>query len=239
MPKPLTMWITTNWKILEEMGIPDHHTSTLRNLYAGQETTVRTGRGTRDWFQIGKGVCPGCRLSPCLFNFYADFLGQEDPLEKEMATHSSTLAWKMLWTEESDRLQSMGSQRVWYNWVTELDWDRQLCLRDGNLREGHISCYHTRTIGGLSDPHLHPKHPSCFQFPKGWIPSPQEDRGTISLASLAWKLVSLIWFYVCLTKSNAVKSKQKTPSVSFDDGNWSPFLLWQGRKPLKTHFQLK
>ena len=59
-------------------------------------------------------------FSPCIFNFYADFLGQEDPLEKEMATHSSTLAWKMLWTEESDRLQSMGSQRVGHDSATSL-----------------------------------------------------------------------------------------------------------------------
>ena len=56
MPKPLTVWIITNWKILKEMGIPDHLTCLLRNLYAGQEATVRTGHGTTDWFQIGKGV---------------------------------------------------------------------------------------------------------------------------------------------------------------------------------------
>ena len=65
MPKPLTVWITTNWKILKEMGIPDHLTCLLRNLYAGQEATVRTGHGTKDWFQIGKGVRQGCILSPC------------------------------------------------------------------------------------------------------------------------------------------------------------------------------
>ena len=58
MPKPLIVWITTNWKILKEMGIPDHLTCLLRNLYAGQEATVRTGHGTTDWFQIGKGVSP-------------------------------------------------------------------------------------------------------------------------------------------------------------------------------------
>ena len=57
MLKPLTVWITTNWKILKEMGIPEHLTCLLRNLYAGQEATVRTGHGTMDWFQIGKGVC--------------------------------------------------------------------------------------------------------------------------------------------------------------------------------------
>ena len=69
-PKPMTVWITTNWKILQEMGIPDHLTFLLRNLYAGQETTVRTRHGRTDWFQIGKGVCQGCILSPCLFNIF-------------------------------------------------------------------------------------------------------------------------------------------------------------------------
>ena len=65
MPKPLTVWITINWKILKEMGIPDHLTCLLRNLYAGQEATGRTGYGTTDWFQIGKGVHQGYILSPC------------------------------------------------------------------------------------------------------------------------------------------------------------------------------
>ena len=71
MPKSLTVWITTNWKILQEMGISDYLTCLLRNLYAGQEATVRTGHETADWFQIGKGVHQGCILSPCLFNLYA------------------------------------------------------------------------------------------------------------------------------------------------------------------------
>ena len=62
------------WKILKEMGIPDHLTCLLRNLYAGQETRVRTGHGTTDWFQIGKGVCQGCILSPCLFNLYTEYI---------------------------------------------------------------------------------------------------------------------------------------------------------------------
>ena len=62
------------WKILKEIGIPDHLTCPLRNLYAGQEATVRTGHGTMDWFQIGQGVCQGCILSPCLFNLYADYI---------------------------------------------------------------------------------------------------------------------------------------------------------------------
>ena len=72
MPKPLTVWITTNWKILQEMGILDHLTCLLRNLYAGQEATVGTGHGKTDWFQIGKGVHQGCMLSRCLFNLYAE-----------------------------------------------------------------------------------------------------------------------------------------------------------------------
>ena len=102
----------------------------LRNLYAGQGATVRSGHGTTDWFQIGKGVRQGCILSPCLFNFYAEYIMRNAGLEeaqagikiagrninnlryaaeKAMATHSSTLAWKIPWTEEPGRLQSMGS----------------------------------------------------------------------------------------------------------------------------------
>ena len=70
------------WKILEEMGIADHLTCLLRNLYAGQEVTVRTGHGTTDWFQIGKGVCQGCILSPCLFNLYAEYIMRNTGLEE-------------------------------------------------------------------------------------------------------------------------------------------------------------
>ena len=131
------------------MGVPDHLTCLLRNLYAGQEATVRTGHGTTDWFQIGKGVRQGCILSACLFNLHAEyimrkagldeaqagiktaarntiaqlvknlpamqeiwvlFLGREDALEEEMATHSNILAWRIPRTEEPGRLQSMGSQ---------------------------------------------------------------------------------------------------------------------------------
>ena len=64
------------WKILKEMGIPHHLTCFLRNLYAGQEASVRTGHGTTDWFQIRKGACQGCILSPCLFNLYAEYIMQ-------------------------------------------------------------------------------------------------------------------------------------------------------------------
>ena len=82
MPKALTVWITTNWEILQEMGIPDHMTCILRNLYAGQEATVRTGHGTTDYFQIGKGVRQSCILSPCLFNFYAEYIMRNAGLEE-------------------------------------------------------------------------------------------------------------------------------------------------------------
>src|SRR5574341_457549 len=86
MPKPLTVWITINCgKFLKEMGIPDHLTCLLRNLYAGQEATVRTGPGTTDWFQIGKGVCQGCILSPCLINFYAEYIMRNAGLEETQA----------------------------------------------------------------------------------------------------------------------------------------------------------
>ena len=74
MPKPWTVWITRNWKILQEMGIPDHLTCLLRNLYAGQEATVRTGHGKTDCFQRGRGGHQGCILSPCLFNLYAEYI---------------------------------------------------------------------------------------------------------------------------------------------------------------------
>ena len=73
MPNPLTVWITINSGILNEMGIPYHLTYLLRNLYASQEPTIRPGHQTIDWFQIGKGVCQGCILSPCLFNLYAEY----------------------------------------------------------------------------------------------------------------------------------------------------------------------
>ena len=83
--KPLTVWMTINWKILKEMGIPDHLTFLLRNLYAGEEATVRTGHGMTDWFQTGKGVRQGCILSPCLFNFCAEYIMRNVGLEEAQA----------------------------------------------------------------------------------------------------------------------------------------------------------
>ena len=89
MPKPLTVWITTNWKILQEMGKPDHLTCFLRNLYAAQEATVRTGHGTTDWFQIRKGVGQGCILSPCLFKLHAEYIMRNARLDEAQAAIKS------------------------------------------------------------------------------------------------------------------------------------------------------
>ena len=85
MPKPLTVDHNKLWKILIEMGIPDHLTCLLRNLYAGQEATVRTGHGTTDWFQTGKGVCQSCILLPCLLNLYAEYIMQNAGLDEAQA----------------------------------------------------------------------------------------------------------------------------------------------------------
>ena len=85
MLKPLIVRITENWKILEEMGIPDHLTCILRYLYSGQEATVRIGHGTMDWFKIGKGVCQGCILSPCLFNLHAEYIMWNARLDEAQA----------------------------------------------------------------------------------------------------------------------------------------------------------
>ena len=89
MPKPSTVDHNKLWKILKEMGIPDHLTSLLRNLDAGQEATVRTGHGATDWFQIGKRVCQGCILSPCLFNLYAEYIMRNTGLEE------AQLEWRL------------------------------------------------------------------------------------------------------------------------------------------------
>ena len=85
MPKHLTVWITINWKVLQEMGISDHPTYLLRNFYADQEATFRTGHGTTKWFQIGKGVPQSCILLPCLFNLYAEYIMRNAGLEETQA----------------------------------------------------------------------------------------------------------------------------------------------------------
>src|SRR5574340_261495 len=85
MPKPLTVDHNKLWKILQEMGIPDHLTCLLRNLYAGQEATVRTKHRTTDWFQIRKGLCQGCILSPCLFKLYAEYIMRNAGLDESQA----------------------------------------------------------------------------------------------------------------------------------------------------------
>ena len=83
--KHLTVWITTNWKTLQEMGPPDHLTCLLKNLCAGQEATVRTGHGTTDWFKIGERARQGCILSPCLFKLYAEYIMRNAGLEETQA----------------------------------------------------------------------------------------------------------------------------------------------------------
>ena len=91
------------WKILKETGIPDHLTCLLRNLYACQEATVKTGHGTADWFQIGKGVHQGCILSPCLFNLYAEYIMQNDGLDEAIA--GIKIAWILYNNVEWKRAQ--------------------------------------------------------------------------------------------------------------------------------------
>ena len=83
--KPLTVDHSRLWKILKEMGIPNHLTCLLRNLYAGQEATVRTGHGTTDWFQIGKGMHQGCIISLCLFSLYAEYIMRNASLDEAQA----------------------------------------------------------------------------------------------------------------------------------------------------------
>ena len=82
MLKLLSLWITTNWKILKEMGISEHLTCLLRNLYAGQEATIKIGHGTMDWFKIGKVICQSYILSPCLFKLYAEYTIRNAGLEE-------------------------------------------------------------------------------------------------------------------------------------------------------------
>ena len=114
------------WKILKEMGIPDHLTRLLRNLYAGQEAAIRTGHGTTDWFQIGKGVRQGCILSTCLFNFYAEYIMRNAGLEEAQPgikiagrninkfryAGDTTLKWR-----ETEEPLDESEKREWKSWL--------------------------------------------------------------------------------------------------------------------------
>ena len=120
MPNPLTVWITTNRKILKEMGTLDHLTCLLRNLCASQEAIVRTGHGTTDRFQIGKRVSKGCILSPCLFNIYAEYIMRNAGLEeaqdgiKIAGRNFSNLRYAddtTLMTESKEELKSLDERR--------------------------------------------------------------------------------------------------------------------------------
>ena len=115
----LTYLMSSVWKILKEMGIPDHLTGLLRNLYAGQEATVRPGHETAHWFKIGKGVCQGCMLSPCLFNLYAEYIMQmpgwmkpklESKLPGEISITSDTQMTPPLWQKAKN------SRAYWWKW---------------------------------------------------------------------------------------------------------------------------
>ena len=117
MPKTLTVWIYNKlWKILKEMGIPDHLTCLLRNLYAGQEAMVRTRHGRTDWFQIGKGVHQGCILAPCLFNLYAEYIMWNSGMDEaqagiKIAGRNMLLIWNaddtILMAESEEELKSL------------------------------------------------------------------------------------------------------------------------------------
>ena len=113
MPTPLTVWIIINWKILKEMGIPYHLTHLLKNLHAGQEAAVRTGHGTTDWFQIGKGGRQGCILSACLCNLYAEYIMRNAGLDEagikiaERNTNNLRYADDTILMAESEELKSL------------------------------------------------------------------------------------------------------------------------------------
>ena len=109
----LTVWIITNCKVLKEMGIPDCLTCLLKNKYAGQEATGRTGHGTTDWFQINKGVCQGCIFSPCLFNLYAEYIMWNARLDEAQAGIKTTrrninnLRYATLMAESKEKLKNL------------------------------------------------------------------------------------------------------------------------------------
>ena len=127
MPKPLTVWITTV-NILQEMGIPDHLICLLRNQYTGQEATARTGHGTTDWFQIGKGVHQGCILSPCLFNLHAENIMRNARLDEAQAgikitakniSNLEICRWHHPYGRKQRTEESLdeSERREWKNWL--------------------------------------------------------------------------------------------------------------------------
>ena len=129
MLKHLTMWITTNWENSSRDGKPDHQICLLRNLYAGQEATVRTGYGITDWFQSGKGIHQGWILSPCLFNLYAEYIMRNTRLDESLAgiktagRNINNLRYAddtTLMAESKEQLRSLlneGGRREWKSWV--------------------------------------------------------------------------------------------------------------------------
>ena len=158
MPKPLTVWITINWKILKEMGIPGHLTCLFRNLYVGQEATIRTGHGTTDWFQIGKGVCQGCILSPCLFNFYAEYIMRNAGLEEaqleskllgEMSTTSYMQMTDHFMAESEEELKNLlmkvkeGSEKV----GLKLNIQKMKIMASGPITSWQINGEAVETVG--------------------------------------------------------------------------------------------
>ena len=128
MPKPVTVWITTNSKILQEMGIPHHLTCLLQNLYAGQEAVDRTRHETIYWFQIGKGVCQGWILSPWLFNLYSEYIIQNARLDEAQAgikiarKNINNLRYvydNTLMAESKEELETLneGERGEWKSWL--------------------------------------------------------------------------------------------------------------------------
>uniref|UniRef100_A0A452EMJ4 Interleukin-1 receptor accessory protein-like 1 n=1 Tax=Capra hircus TaxID=9925 RepID=A0A452EMJ4_CAPHI len=156
-PKPLTVWITTNWKILKEMGIPDHFTCLLRNLYANQEARVRTGHGTTEWFKIGKGVHQGCILSPGLFNlyFYNTFLSLLSTGDSANLTcraffgYSGDVSPLIYWMKGEKFIEDLDENRVWESDIRILkehlgEQEVSISLIVDSVEEGDLgnySCY--------------------------------------------------------------------------------------------------
>ena len=113
------------WKILKKMGIPDHLTCLLRNLYSGQEATVRTGHGTTDWFQIGKGVCQGYILSPCSFNLYAEYIMRNTRLDEAQGgikIARRNISNLRFWCWEGLGAEGEGDNRGWDGWMASPTW---------------------------------------------------------------------------------------------------------------------